>query len=131
MLALACARAAAVITPTHAVARQFTAAIGHDHAVRVSAWGIDHLPAPEAPDEDRAPVDGRNLLYVGQARTHKGLDTLLDAYQRSQAPDAGVRLVCAGRDFVDGTHAAASIRDRLGSAAVTLGSISDTTLRAL
>ncbi len=131
MLALACARAAAVITPTHTVARQLTAAIGHDRLVRVSAWGIDHLPAPGVPDADQAPVGDRYLLYVGQARAHKGLDILLDAYQRSQAPDAGVRLVCAGRDFADGTHATASIKYRLGDAAVALGSVSDDTLRAL
>ncbi|MGH3621087.1 MAG: glycosyltransferase family 4 protein [Sciscionella sp.] len=131
MLALACARASAVITPTHTVARQLTAATSHDCVVRVSAYGIDHLPAPHASNADQTPVDGRYLLYVGQARIHKGLNTLLDAYQSSRALDAGVRLVCAGRDFADRTHTAASIRGRLGCAAVPLGSISDTTLRAL
>ncbi len=133
MLAVACARASAVVAPTHAVARQLAAAVGHDRSVRVSAWGIDHLPAHRAPTADRVPVavDGRYLLYVGQARTHKGLDTLLDAYQGSRAPEVGVRLVCAGRDFADGTHIARSIRDRLGGAVMTLGSVSDTTLRAL
>lgn len=131
MLALACARASGVVTPTRTVAQQLAAAIGHDRGVRVSAWGTDHLRAVRSPAAGTAPVAGRYLLYVGQARPHKGLETLLDAYQRSQAPAAGVRLVCVGRDFLDGMHGAEYIRVRLGRAAVAMGSVSDITLRAL
>ncbi len=131
MLALACARASAVVTPTRTVARQLTAAIGHDRGVRVSAWGTDHLRADRSPAAGATLVDGRYLLYVGQARPHKGVETLFDAYQRSQAPRAGVRLVCVGRDFADGTHGAQDITVRLGRAAVAVGSVSDTTLLAL
>lgn len=131
MLALACARASGVVAPTRTVARQLTAAIGHDRGVRVSAWGTDHLRADRSPAAGAAPVAGRYLLYVGQARPHKGMETLLDAYQRSQARRAGVRLVCVGRDFLDGTHGAEHITVRLGRAAVAMGSVSDTTLLAL
>lgn len=141
MLALACARAAGIVTPTRAVAAQLRAAVGHGSGVRVSPWGTDHLwacepptgqpPTGQPPTGGAARVAGRYLLYVGQSRAHKGLDTLLAAYERSAASAAGVRLVCVGADFADGAKGAALVSARLNQAVVTLGRVSDTSLRAL
>lgn len=68
---------------------------------------------------------------MGQARPHKGLKVLLEAYHHSHAPAAGVRLVCVGRDFATGSPAARLINDRLGDHGVILGSVSNDTLRGL
>ncbi|MGH3328955.1 MAG: glycosyltransferase family 4 protein [Streptomycetales bacterium] len=131
MLALACARAAGVVTPSRAVARTLTTTLDLGCGVRVSPWGIDHLPAGGPPVVDVIPVYGRYLLYVGQARAHKGLETLLDAYERSRAPGAGVRLVCVGRDFTAGGPVAEHITARLDRAAVAVGTVDDNLLREL
>ncbi|MGH3755680.1 MAG: glycosyltransferase [Pseudonocardiaceae bacterium] len=90
-----------------------------------------HLPVLHVPTEDRKPVDGRYLLYVGQARAHKGMGILVDAYQRSHAAQARIRLVCVDRDFADKAPMSASIRNVLGNAAVMFGSVGDSTLCAL
>lgn len=135
MLGLACARAARVVVPTRTVARQLEAGVGRRSGVRVSPWGVDHLdidraglgPSPARP----LATAGRYLLYVGQARSHKGLPALLDGYRRSRAPRAGVRLVCAGRDFTAGAHGARLLADRLGEAAVAIGAVSDAVLATL
>jgi glycosyltransferase involved in cell wall biosynthesis len=149
MLSLACARAAGITTPTRAVAGQLVHAVRPAGQPRVSPYGVDRLrdaghaprsrhpavpgPAgtPPGPGGAEAEAAGRYLLYVGQARAHKGLDVLLDAYERSRAPRQGVRLVCVGRDFADGEHGAALVAGRLGGAATAVAAVDDDTLRSL
>jgi glycosyltransferase involved in cell wall biosynthesis len=132
MLMLAMNRAAAVITPTRTVAAQLAQATGRDHGGVVSPWGIDHEATCE-PAELTAdpPALGRYLLYVGQARAHKGLESMLSAYERSGAASAGARLVLAGVDFaVEGEVARGAIA-RLGASVVPLGYVDDVDLRQL
>ena len=80
---------------------------------------------------DLPPVDGRYLLYVGQARAHKGLPTLVDAFAGSGVARSGVRLVLVGRDFAPGSAPSLSVVERLGRSAVPLGVMDDRRLRAL
>jgi glycosyltransferase involved in cell wall biosynthesis len=105
---------------------------GRAHGVVVSPWGIDHQ-ATDEPVEPAAdlPAVGRYLLYVGQARAHKGLDSVLSAYERSGAPGAGARLVLAGADFA--AHGALAQRAvaRLGTSVLPLGCVDDVDLRRL
>lgn len=71
MLVLAVRHAACVITPTHAVAGRLCALLpGVDSELRVTRWGVDHLPLPGQPLPPSVP--DRFVLYVGQARAHKG-----------------------------------------------------------
>jgi glycosyltransferase involved in cell wall biosynthesis len=133
MLALACARADRIVTPTRAVAQQLSGALGRSVGVRVSPWGIDHQEV-EQPDTDPSPTalpvetPGRYLLYVGQARAHKRLPELLAAYEASRARGMDVRLLCIGRDFAAGAHGAQLLADLLGEAAVAVGTVPDLAL---
>lgn len=132
MLAWAASQAAHVITPTRTVASQLSAAVGRRHGLTASYYGIDHL-ARDGPAAGQLPgaLDPPGwpyLLYVGQARSHKGIGVMLEAYQRSAAPAGGVRLICVGRDFA---HGAPSAPVAQAAGAVTAGAISDTALRRL
>lgn len=77
MLAWAAAQAAQVITPTRTVADQLSRAVGRSHSMTVSHYGIDHFassePAGGAPARELDPPPWPYLLYVGQARPHKGI----------------------------------------------------------
>jgi len=132
MLALAGARAARMVTPTWSVARQLSESIGRDGGVRVSPWGVDHLQFDRPNDYPaggvRLPQGGRYLLYVGQARSHKGLPALLDAFTASRAPRLGVRLLCVGRDFAVGAYGAQLLAEKAGEAGVAVGAVTDRTL---
>ncbi len=130
MLAFAVGCAAAVVTPTHAVARQLAGINGGRLRVHVSPWGIDHPPTGRVTAQPTEPP-GRYLLYVGQARAHKGLDNLYAAWRASNAPGMGLRLVCAGADFAPGGATACNLVDRLGSAALPIGPVDDHELRQL
>ncbi len=130
MLAFAVGCAAAVITPTHAVAGQVTRMSGERQRVHVSPYGIDHPPTRRARTHP-AELPGRYLLYVGQARAHKGLDNLHAAWPASDAPRMGLRLVCAGADFAPGGDAARRLEERLGPAALPIGEVDDHELRQL
>lgn len=135
MLALACARSRWIVTPTHAVSRQLVAAVGAVSRLRVSPWGVDHdgiadiqLPSRQS---QALQVARPYVLYVGQARSHKGLSTLIDSFERSHSRRAGVQLVCVGQDFAAGERATALAVERLGGAVVTVGAIDDAALGTL
>lgn len=131
MLALAVRHAVCAITPTHAVAdRVRTLLPGAAGKLRVTRWGADHLPLSTGA---RPPgVPGRFVLYVGQARAHKGMTALIDGFSRTAAVMNGVALVLVGRDM---TAASPVVRDAaavLGpSAVVALGEVSDEQLAGL
>ncbi|MBS2966635.1 glycosyltransferase family 4 protein [Actinocrinis puniceicyclus] len=136
MLMYTCARAAAVVTPTRTVADQLRAAVGPVGRIVVSPWGIDHdtlddVAAGAQPETLPRGLPQRFLLYVGQAKPHKGLPALVSAYQMSGAGKAGVKLACVGRDFEPGKSAVAALEQQLGANAVCLGSTDDTALNAL
>lgn len=136
MLMYTCARAAAVVTPTRTVADQLRAAAGPVGRIFVSPWGIDHdtlddVPAGAQPETLPRGLPQRFLLYVGQAKPHKGLPVLVSAYQMSGASRAGVKLACVGRDFDPGKSAVAALEQQLGANVVCLGSTDDAALNAL
>jgi glycosyltransferase involved in cell wall biosynthesis len=135
MLAWACQRSDRVVTPTKVVAQQLAQQIWLGGRPTVTPWGIDH-PEPECAGDEPCleplpPVVGRYLLYVGQARAHKRLPTLLAAYQYSDARREQVRLVCVGRDFVPGADGQLQLHEMLGSHALALGTVSDRILHNL
>ncbi|MGH3567758.1 MAG: glycosyltransferase family 4 protein [Pseudonocardia sp.] len=127
MLALAAARAEQVMVPTTTVAAQLCHLVPASEKVMVSPWGLDHLPAPA-----RAPVPGvpdRYVLYVGQARPHKGLAELLAALAVRRTE---VVLVLAGRDFTPAGPAGLRAVQTLGAdRVVALGEVSDAVLARL
>lgn len=64
---------------------------GADHVV--------HMPLGLVNAPRFAPLTGRKrLLYFGSAAPYKGLDGLLDIYQRLRAQDPAIELVVAGSD---------------------------------
>lgn len=136
MLGYSCANSVATVTPTRTVARQLTEAIGPVGNIITMPWGIDHADV-EAKHvklnsvSTNFAVPARYLLYVGQARPHKGLPVLIDAYRRSRAAEAGVTLVCVGRDFDSGKPGADLLRGELASNSLCVGSVSDEALEEL
>ncbi|MGH3547439.1 MAG: glycosyltransferase family 4 protein [Pseudonocardiaceae bacterium] len=130
MLALGISRAECVITPTVTVARQLCDVVPAGDKLRVSSWGVDHLPS--VTDLPRASVPGPYLLYVGQARPHKGLPALLAAVPRTVIYGEGASLALVGRDFESDSSAARMAVDALGAHRVLpLGVVPDAVLTAL
>lgn len=130
MLTWTCLQARHVVTPTTTVAAQLARQVHLGGEPVPAPLGIDHLPAGgQAKPLGVAPPGC--LLYVGQARRHKGLPELIAAYQRSHASASGVPLVCAGRDFEPGTDATAQIRDALGHNGIAVGEVPDAIVRDL
>ena len=127
MLALTCARADRIIVPTHVVAGHLAAVTGRSNRVEVCAYGADHLAGTGGGSQ----IAGPYLLYVGQARAHKGLTVLLEAYTMSNAARTGVALAFAGRDFAPGEHGADLVTAALGPAALPLGDVDDGELALL
>lgn len=127
MLALAVARAERVIVPTFTVAGEVADLLAAPEKLLISPWGVDHLPSPS-----RTPVPGVSspyLLYVGQARSHKGLTELLTALSARRGTEV---LVLAGRDFTPEGAAARSATEALGcDRVVALGEASDAALARL
>lgn len=135
MLDWTCRRACRVVTPTKTVAHQLTGDARLHAEPAAIALGIDHLPPYSGTGQPTPPtkriLSGRYLLYVGQARPHKGLPDLLAAYQYSQASRDGVHLVCVGRDFAPGTDAHRQLSESAGSLGISLGAVPDAALRQL
>lgn len=130
MLGLAVGRAEYVITPTVTVARQLCDIVPARDKLHVSPWGVDHLPM--AVGSLPAWVPDRYLLYVGQARPHKGLTALLAAVPRTAIYREGAPLVLVGRDFTPGSPAAQMAVSALNTQRVLLlGEVSDGVLVAL
>lgn len=131
MLTLAARHATCVITPTRTVAARLHALLpGADGKLRVTPWGVDHLPRPERLLPPGVP--DRFVLYVGQARAHKGTTALVDGFASTAAAADGVALVLAGRDM---TTANPVVRDAVAilgaGAVVALGEVTDEQLAGL
>jgi glycosyltransferase involved in cell wall biosynthesis len=101
MMAHAATTAAALITPTDTVARQLDEALGRASPTTVIPHGVDHLP----PGRSGRFRPGSYVLYVGQARSHKRLPEVIEAFRLTAASRRGLRLVLAGRDFTVGDPA--------------------------
>ncbi|MGH3708475.1 MAG: glycosyltransferase family 4 protein [Pseudonocardiaceae bacterium] len=129
MLALAVRRADRVITPTRAVAQQLCALVPVRDKLCVTPWGVDHLPTPAAKMPPGVP--DQFVLFVGQARPHKGLAAVFAAVSRTALFGDGAPLVLVGRDMVPGgavAHQAAALgADRV----LLLGKVSDAELALL
>lgn len=106
MMNLTAARATRIIVPTHSVREQFADHVTRAAPLTVSPWGADHLRL------DSMDLDRGFLLYVGQARRHKRVDALIDAYAASGAYHSGIPLVLVGRDFAPHGVGAALVRGR-------------------
>jgi glycosyltransferase involved in cell wall biosynthesis len=131
MLSWTCQQAAHIVTPSETVARQLAARLPLGARPKAIPLGIDHL-ASETDGQAALPIlPERYLLYVGQARAHKGLPDLITAYQQSKAGPSGVPLVCVGRDFTPGSDPAVWVESDLGRDAVTLGEVPDGVLGRL
>ena len=85
----------------------------------------DYLPTDPDDPSDRA--HGEFLLYAGQLSTHKGIDVLLDAYQRLSDTPAGSRppLVLLGT-----THPSFSTSQRLPEGVVVRTDVDHTEVMA-
>jgi glycosyltransferase involved in cell wall biosynthesis len=130
LLAWTCLQARHVVTPTATVAAQLARQVPLVAEPVPAPLGIDHLATGgQAKSPGVAPPG--YLLYVGQARRHKGLPELIAAYQCSHASASGVPLVCAGRDFEPGTDATAQIEGALGHNGMAVGEVPDSILRDL
>ncbi|MGH3934645.1 MAG: glycosyltransferase [Pseudonocardiaceae bacterium] len=130
MLALAVTRAERVITPTATVASALCGVTPAKDKVFVSSWGVDHLPAASGAAPPGVP--DRYVLYVGQARQHKGLPALLAAVTLAAPRHGGLALMLAGRDFTPAGPAARSAAHAVGDhRVVALGEVSDAVLAQL
>lgn len=126
MMRLTASRAARIVVPTQVVLDQFAELVDAGAPLAVTPWGVDHLPRePEG-------LDRGFLLYVGQARVHKRVDALVDAYAASGAYRAGVPLVLVGRDFGPGGAGAKLLREHACAHRVMLlDAVDDALLAAL
>lgn len=126
MMSYTAASAAVLVVPTATVAAQVRAAVSATAQVRVHPWGSDHLPAA------RTPARRGLILYVGQARAHKRVPAVLDAYARTASRRRGVPLVLVGADFAPGGPGAALAAGHPSAAdTVLLGAVGDGLLGAL
>lgn len=126
MLCRTAATATAIISPTHAVAAELRRVTALSPPVHVSPYGVDHLHRSTfhaVADEVSA---DRYLLYVGQARVHKGVPALLTAFARSGLAEKGLRLALVGGDFAPGTVEAARAASVDG--VLPIGQVTDTEL---
>ncbi len=98
MLALAIRHAACVVTPTQAVADRVRALLPNAaRKLRVTRWvSIIYLRRAESCPPA---FPNRFVLYVEQARAHKGTAALIDGFSRTAAARSGVALVLVGRDM--------------------------------
>jgi glycosyltransferase involved in cell wall biosynthesis len=131
MLALAVRHAACVVTPTHAVAdRVRTLLPAGAGKLRVTRWGVDHLP--QSGGALPAGIPNRFVLYVGQARAHKGTAALIDGFFRTAAARGDVALVLVGRDMTDASSVVRDAATTLGpDRVVALGQVPDEQLAGL
>jgi glycosyltransferase involved in cell wall biosynthesis len=110
MMAYAATAAAALVMPTDTVALQFAEALGRVPPVKVIPHGADHLPRRRS----GGLKPGSYILYVGQARSHKRLPEVIEAFRLSVASRRGLQLVLAGRDFTVGDPAYGDGVDAVG-----------------
>lgn len=110
MVAHAATVASALITPTSTVAFQLSETLGRDARAMVAYYGVDHLPAGR-PGRLKP---GSYVLYVGQARPHKGLAEVVEAFHLTAASRRGLRLALVGRDFTAGEPALGPYVDVIG-----------------
>ena len=116
---LACARARAVVTDDERTVDDLHELLGVDpKKIRVIPLGVtDLFLAPAQPFAGTRPY----VLYVGNHRQHKNLQTLFDAWSRLPDEDA-VDLYLTGHDDFDGELQRRATARR---AIVTLGDVSD------
>jgi glycosyltransferase involved in cell wall biosynthesis len=112
--------ASVLITPSNTVAFQLDEALGRGARATVASYGVDHLPAGR-PSRLKP---GSYVLYVGQARLHKGLPNVVEAFYLSAASRRGLRLALVGRDFTAGDTA-------LGPHVDVIGEVDDADLAGL
>lgn len=120
MMAHTATAAAALITPTDTVALQLAEALDRDLPTTVIPHGVDHLP----PGRSGRLMPGSYILYVGQARSHKGLPEVIEAFRLTAASRRGLRLVLVGRDFTEGDPV-------YGDGVDTVGEVNDSDLAGL
>jgi glycosyltransferase involved in cell wall biosynthesis len=93
MISRAFANASRVLTVSEAVKRQLAARYGHAEKIVVTPNGIDARFTADGPR-----ASGRYVLYAGNDKPHKNVETVVHAIERVVLPD-GVQLVLAGGAF--------------------------------
>jgi glycosyltransferase involved in cell wall biosynthesis len=120
--------ASAIVVPSHAVRSQVVSHLRPAAPVIAVPHGVDHLKT-----EGMDFRGGENfLLYVGQARSHKGLEALLRAIKAPALAARGIRLILVGKDFAPGAEGNQLTGSLASDARVqTFGAVSDTELASL
>ncbi|WP_460707543.1 glycosyltransferase [Myceligenerans halotolerans] len=124
MVAHSVLTSAATIVPTKVVASHVKDAFGAaSPSPAIIPWGADHFISAKRDARASARsgfLSGPYIVYLGQARAHKGLDTLHEAFMRSRFRKAGGSLVLIGRDFAPAVN--------LEEQTLALGEVSDAKL---
>ncbi|WP_091294295.1 glycosyltransferase family 4 protein [Amycolatopsis xylanica] len=81
MIARAARRASALVVPTQAVARDLAARVSLDAPVRVAGHGVTEWPLATGMD-----LPKRYVLAIGTIEPRKGIDVLIEAMSRFDAP---------------------------------------------
>ena len=90
------------------------------------------LRVPPASTSESLPVQGRYILFVGDIRPHKNLETLLRAFQEVRKRRSDLTLVVVGRPHAAGRLVLSAMKSGEGSSGVTfLGRVDDETLGRL
>jgi glycosyltransferase involved in cell wall biosynthesis len=130
MLNLDVRRCRRIFTPSHATASSLTK-IALDAPVMVTPIPVDDewfLPA----DPELSPVRGRYILYVGNAKWHKNLPLLLEAYA-DVAQHIPHKLVIAGSGEAlrGGDERVTALAEQQGNRVQVIGRLDFEVLRAL
>lgn len=98
-------QASAIFVPTVAVADDLARQYGDRVRFRttVTGEGVDDAYVPQPPEHaaavcKRYGISGEFFLYVGNAKEHKNVPVLLDAYRRLPAGSPSLVLVCHGKE---------------------------------
>lgn len=83
--------------------------------IRTIGEGVDAVYRPASEEEQRAAREKYSLrrpffLYVGNAKQHKNVALLMDAFQQSHRNDADLVLVTGGKEFLQLPFAGPSIK---------------------
>lgn len=122
--------ASAIIVPTESVAVELRECVPVDAPIRVIPYGVDHLQgADDTASWNSSDGSGTEpfLLYVGQARAHKGVEVAIEAFRNSAACRLGCKLLLVGKAFGSGSHYASIADSRI----VCLGEVPDFELAKL
>lgn len=103
MLLWAIKSASTIITPTNTVKDEINKYFGQQSKIQVIPYGIDHV---DKQTETVATLPSISLptkyiLYVGQYRSHKNVDKLINSFKLASERINDLHLVLVGPDFIN------------------------------